>query len=122
MFHAAEERPVETGDTIMMFIAGMAAGAALALMFAPTSGRQTREFLAQRSRRMAEKGRELVNEHGHDVAEAVEYGRAKASAVADRVSQAVERGKGTYRDALRRGQAAADQVSEELDGLARAAE
>jgi gas vesicle protein len=44
-------------NLVIFFVAGMAAGAALALLFAPNSGEETRELIRQR----AEDGREYVN-------------------------------------------------------------
>jgi gas vesicle protein len=43
--------------SVFFFLAGMTAGAALALLLAPTSGEETRDLIRQR----AEDGREYVN-------------------------------------------------------------
>ena len=47
--------------TVFTFACGAAAGAAVALMFAPTTGREARSFLAQRSRRVADGGRDMAS-------------------------------------------------------------
>lgn len=53
---------------LLAFIAGAAVGAAVALLFAPASGEETREYLGQRAREgrdraadAARQGRELLN-------------------------------------------------------------
>ena len=74
----AEEQ--DTGLNLGWFLAGVTIGAALGLLFAPLSGRETREYLgkkageskdaltstgkdvADRSKEMFEKGRQLVDE------------------------------------------------------------
>jgi gas vesicle protein len=38
------------GDVTLAFLLGAAAGAAVALLFAPAAGRNTREFLGQKAR------------------------------------------------------------------------
>jgi gas vesicle protein len=116
-------------DTLLTFAIGAAAGAALALMFAPGSGRETRSMLAERSRRaadrareMAEKGRHMATEQGATVSSAIERGREKAMAFAGRVGEAVEQGKSSYRDALRQGQDAGTDFSQRADSMARSTE
>ena len=49
----------ETTSTVWAFLVGGAAGAALAMMFAPRPGRETREKLGEKIREGAEYGREL---------------------------------------------------------------
>lgn len=108
--------------TFFTFACGAVAGAAVALMFAPTTGRDTRAFLAQRSRRAAEKGRELVNEHGAVVSEAIERGRDRVSTFGERIGQAVEQGRAGYRDAIRQGQGLVDDAMRNAEDTARAAQ
>jgi gas vesicle protein len=102
-------------DTFMSFAIGMAAGAAVALMFAPASGRETRAYLANKSRRAAEKGRQWAEEGGHALHEARET-------VTRHVSDAVEQGKRGYRDALHRGQDVLRDTASELGATGRAGE
>lgn len=90
--------------TVFAFACGAIAGTAIALLFAPTTGRDTRAFLTQRGRRAADKGRELLTEQGSRIAEVVERGRDKALVFGERLGHAVEQGKAGYRDALRQGQ------------------
>ena len=46
----AKDDGVGTGTVLLAFIAGAVAGAAVALLYAPTTGDETRDFLNQRAR------------------------------------------------------------------------
>lgn len=85
----------------LTFVCGAIAGAVVALMFAPGAGRDTRAFLTQRGRGVAEKSRHLLNEHGATVSEAIVRGRDKAVAFGQQVGHVVERGKAGYGRVLR---------------------
>ena len=91
-------------STFMIFAAGALVGAAVALVMAPANGRETRVYLNQRGRKLADdvatRGKEIWNEHGAQVSAAVEQGYKRATdAIKSRVSDAVEEGKTTYREA-----------------------
>ena len=67
---------------MLAFLVGAVAGAAVALLYAPATGRETREFLSEKARegrdRAAEaaaKGREAIGRGRETVANAVERGR-----------------------------------------------
>ena len=61
-----EDREEEGVSKLAWFLTGAAIGAAVALLYAPKSGKDTREYIA----RQTEKGRALVNETSRDVADA----------------------------------------------------
>ena len=70
------------GNVLLAFLLGAVSGAAIALLYAPASGRQTREFLGEKAREgrdraaeMAEKGREMVNQGRETLSTALERGR-----------------------------------------------
>ena len=70
------------GSILLAFILGAVSGAAVALLYAPATGRETREFLGERARegreratQAVERGRELVNQGRDTLATAVERGR-----------------------------------------------
>ena len=71
------------GATVMVaFLLGALTGAAVALLFAPAAGRETREFLGERAREGREKAaeaakqtRELFNRQRENIASAIERGR-----------------------------------------------
>ena len=70
------------GSILLAFILGAVSGAALALLYAPASGRETREYLGDKARegkaRAAEaaaKGREVMTQGRETLATAIERGR-----------------------------------------------
>jgi gas vesicle protein len=84
-----------SGATFLIgFIAGSMIGAGLALMFAPTSGDETRREVAERAQRVREKARE---------------GLGTAS---ERVTHFAERGKAIYQNAAEKAREAAQAVRE----------
>lgn len=71
-----------SGSVLLAFLLGAVSGAAVALLFAPTTGREAREFLSEKAREGAEKasdfqrqGRDLVKEGRETLAQAIERGR-----------------------------------------------
>lgn len=86
----ANEQGITPGGLAVAFIAGAAVGAAVALLFAPGSGEQTREFLSQRAREgrdraadAARQGRELLNRQREHVASAFDRIREQQRAATD---------------------------------------
>jgi gas vesicle protein len=72
---------------LLAFIAGAAVGAAVALMFAPATGEETREYLGQRAREgrdraadAARQGREVINRQRESVTTAFERARQQFQA------------------------------------------
>jgi gas vesicle protein len=70
------------GTILLSFLLGAVAGAAVALLYAPTSGREAREYLGEKAREgreranaMAEKGRQAFKEGKDTLSTAVERGR-----------------------------------------------
>jgi len=70
------------GSVLLAFLLGAVSGAALALLYAPATGRETREYLGDRARegraRAAEaaaKGREAINQGRETLTSAIERGR-----------------------------------------------
>ena len=71
-----------SGNVLLAFILGAVSGAAVALLYAPATGAETREFLgekaregADRAREAAEKGRQAVMEGRETLVNAIERGR-----------------------------------------------
>jgi len=77
---------------MVAFVIGALTGAAVALLFAPASGEETREFLGQRAREGKLKAREAMDE-GRD------YYRSQR----DNLVTAVERGRDAFQQARERG-------------------
>ena len=73
----------DNGASILVaFIAGAAVGAAVALLFAPATGEETREYLGQRAREgreraidAARQGREVLNKQRDNISNAFDRAR-----------------------------------------------
>ena len=70
------------GSVLLAFLVGAVAGAAVALLYAPATGAETREFLGEKARegrdravKAAERGRQAVKEGRENVKTAIERGR-----------------------------------------------
>ena len=70
------------GSVLLAFLAGAISGAAVALLFAPASGDETRQFLTDKARESRERalaaareGREAVRRQKDHLQNAVERGR-----------------------------------------------
>ena len=70
------------GSILLAFILGAVSGAAVALLYAPATGEDTRKYLGERAREgreraaeMAEKGRQAVQQGRETLTTAVERGR-----------------------------------------------
>lgn len=70
------------GSILLAFVLGAVAGAAVALLYAPVTGRETREFLGEKAREgrekateAAAKGRQMINQGRETITTAIERGR-----------------------------------------------
>jgi gas vesicle protein len=83
---------------VAFFLAGMGIGAILALLFAPKSGKETRDYLAQK----AEEGKEYVAGRGRELRKQAEEVVEKAKDVVtkqkEQLSAALEAGKQAYQE------------------------
>ena len=76
------------GSVMLAFLVGAVAGAAVALLYAPATGQETREFLGEKAR----EGRERATE-------AAAKGRDVISRGRETLTNAVERGREAYQQA-----------------------
>jgi gas vesicle protein len=76
------------GKVLTAFLLGALAGAAAALLFAPATGQQTREFLGEKAR----EGRSKAEEAARQTREALARQRETLTA-------AIDRGREAYREA-----------------------
>lgn len=81
-----------SGSVMVAFVIGALTGAAVALLFAPASGEETREYLGQKAREGKDKARE-----------AMEQGRDYYRNQRDNLVTAVERGREAFNQARERG-------------------
>jgi gas vesicle protein len=82
----ANDQGTSSGAVLMAFVAGAAVGAAVALLFAPTTGEETRDYLGQRARQgreraaeAARQGREMLNRQRDSVTTAFERVRDRSA-------------------------------------------
>jgi gas vesicle protein len=103
----------DAGARITYFAIGALLGAAAALLFAPKSGRELREDLADATRKGVDRARETGSQLTARAGEYYESASARAGELAsgvrdaasrrgERLSAAVEAGKQAYRDEKRR--------------------
>jgi gas vesicle protein len=102
---SSDERNGGASGVVLSFLVGALSGAALAILFAPRSGRETRELLGERLRETSERGREAGEkalQKGREAAEdAARYLDRQKDALEkrrDRLASAVEAGRQAYRD------------------------
>jgi gas vesicle protein len=86
------------GSKLGFFIAGLGVGAIIALLFAPASGDDTRDYLG----RKANEGRDYVSGKGREIQrqaeELVEKAKDLVTQQKDQLSAALEAGKQAYQE------------------------
>jgi gas vesicle protein len=101
--------------SLVYFAVGLVAGAAIALLVAPATGRDTRANLKRSTDTLKQKTRQLAgdvrtmsrdtwNEQSARVSNAVQEGYSQASQLGEQLGDALEQGKAAYRDAKGRAQ------------------
>jgi gas vesicle protein len=93
--NVANNEGAGAGSLLLAFVAGAVTGAAVALLFAPASGEETREYLGQRAR----EGRDRA-------ADAARQGREAILRQREQVTDALERGREAYQSAREKEQGA----------------
>lgn len=86
------------GNVLLAFLLGAVSGAAVALLYAPQSGRETREYLGEKAR----EGRERAAEAAAKGREAVAKGREAVAQGRETLTTAIERGREAYQQARAR--------------------
>jgi gas vesicle protein len=78
----AQDDGAGAGSILLAFILGAVSGAAVALLYAPATGRETREFLGERAgearvkaAEAAAKGRDVLTQGRETLSSAIERGR-----------------------------------------------
>jgi gas vesicle protein len=85
-----------TGSKVSFFLVGLGIGALVGILFAPKSGEETREFLAQK----ADEGREYAQRKARELRERaedlIEASKNVAQRQKDTISAAVDAGRDAY--------------------------
>jgi gas vesicle protein len=87
----AREEGAGAGSILLAFLLGAVSGAAVALLYAPSSGRQTREYLGDKA-----------NEARVRAAEAASKGRDALTQGRETLSTAIDKGREAYQQARSR--------------------
>lgn len=96
-----------TGDKLTYFLIGGFVGAAVALLFAPKSGEETRQFLetsyregAERLNRAARESKEKLTQRSRDmtsaISEGVDRGKEALARQKEQLTHAIEAGRQAY--------------------------
>jgi gas vesicle protein len=100
-----DERGTAVSGVILSFILGGLTGAALAILFAPRSGEETRDMLEEKLRESAERGRQvkdrMLAKGRETLDEASEYLDRQREALErrkERLATAVDAGRQAYRE------------------------
>jgi len=100
-----DDRDSNASSVILAFLLGGLTGAAVALLYAPRSGQETRDLLSERMRETADRGRELKEQavgRGramvNDATNYVERQKQELESRKERFSAAVEAGRQAYRE------------------------
>jgi gas vesicle protein len=86
------------------FLVGGGIGAVVALLFAPRSGRETRELIAQRAAESRERVASTSRNVGEKVSAYIDKGKELMNSQKEQISAAIEAGKQAYREEKAKGQ------------------
>jgi gas vesicle protein len=113
-----QRRESDAGTRLTYFVIGATVGAVVALLFAPKSGRELREDLADATRKGVDRARETSSQLSARAGEYYDAASSRAGELAasarevverrgERVSAAIEAGRQAYRDEKRRTESSA---------------
>jgi gas vesicle protein len=84
------------GSVLLAFLAGTITGAAVALLFAPASGDETRQFLSDKARESRERALNTARDGRERAVSAARDGRDAIRRQKDQIATAIDRGREAY--------------------------
>ncbi len=90
------------GSKFSYFLAGLGIGAVLALLFAPRSGEETREYLRERYDDLRDETKRRLGEVREQAGEYAEKGKEFVSRQRESLEAALDAGKQAYREEKRK--------------------
>jgi gas vesicle protein len=87
----AKDEGAGAGSILLAFVLGAVSGAAVALLYAPATGRETRDYLGERAR----EGRDRATDAAAKAGQMVQQGR-------ETLTTAIEKGREAYEQARAR--------------------
>ena len=97
------------------FVAGLAIGAGLALLFAPRTGEETRRELQARAKKVGDQAQSFVSDVSDSVTSTINSAKQKVEERIDSTRNAVEIKRRQVTNAVEAGRAAAQQARVELE-------
>ena len=91
------------GQGVAWFLAGLGVGALIGVLYAPKSGRETREDLAQSAREGSEYLRARSRQAAEQVGQIVDKGKEQVGQYVGRGREVVDRGRAQWEDFVERG-------------------
>lgn len=79
----------DNGSKLVWFLLGAAVGGAIALLYAPQSGRDTRKYIAKQT----EKGKDALTDAGKDILDRGREYYEKGRKIAEEAGEMLERGR-----------------------------
>ena len=91
---------MEDDSKLSYFFLGLGLGVAAGVLFAPKSGRETREFLRDKADESADYVKRRSDELKDQAAEAIDRGKTQIKRHKDNLAQAVDAGRQAYRESV----------------------
>ncbi len=92
------------GNTFLWFLLGLGVGAAVGVLYAPRSGRETREAILKGAEQGTDKIKERARQAREQATQFVDKGRDMLRQQKEQFRSAVEAGRQAYRDATTEGE------------------
>jgi gas vesicle protein len=124
----SEARPTSSNHALAAFVLGTAAGAAIALLCAPSSGASTRAYLSRRARAGRRRAQAALRSSfhalnaGHEqLSSAMKEGQAHWQQIKEHAAGALEEGRGAAVRVVEHGRRVVDEAKDGLERLTTAA-